>query len=57
LPELVREDLIFQWIGLVEYIPCYSASAVLYGLLPASRIASRKIHVEQNIKIHTGPAL
>ncbi len=24
------EDLIFQWRGLVEYIPCYGAPAVQY---------------------------
>jgi hypothetical protein len=28
---------------MVEYIPCYSAPAVRWGLLPPSRLASRKI--------------
>jgi hypothetical protein len=28
LPVLAGEDLIFQWIGLVEYIPYYGAQAV-----------------------------
>jgi hypothetical protein len=53
------EDLIFQWIGMVEYIPCYGAPAVHWILLSASRLASRNIPVlvEQNIKTHTGTAL
>ncbi len=49
--------MIFQWIGLMEYIPCYSAPALHWGLLPATRLASRKILIEQNIKKRTGPAL
>jgi hypothetical protein len=27
LPGLSGEDMIFQWIGMVEYIPCYCAGA------------------------------
>jgi hypothetical protein len=55
---LAGADLIFQWIGMVEYIPCCTAPAVLWGLLlPASRLASRNILIEQNIKKRTGPAL
>jgi hypothetical protein len=46
-----------QWIGMVEYIPCCTAPAVHWGLLPATRLASRKILIEQNIKKRTGPAL
>jgi hypothetical protein len=34
----------------MEYIPCYSAPAVHWGLLPVTRLASRKILNEQNIK-------
>jgi hypothetical protein len=49
--------LVLQWIEMVEYIPCYSAPAVHWGLLPATRLASRKILVKQNIKKRTGPAL
>jgi hypothetical protein len=41
---------------MVEYIPCYSAPALHWGLLPATRLASRIILIEQNIK-RTGPAL
>jgi hypothetical protein len=54
---LAEADLIFQWIGMVEYIPCYSALAVHWGLLPGTRLAGRKILIEQNIKKRTGPAL
>jgi hypothetical protein len=43
-------DLIFQWIGMVEYIPCQSAPAIHWGFLPATRLASRIIIIEQNIK-------
>jgi hypothetical protein len=57
LPGLAGADLIFQRIGLVEYIPCYSAPAVHWGLLPATGLASRKILIEQNIKRRTGPEL
>jgi hypothetical protein len=34
-----------------------SAPAVYWGLLPATRLASRKILIQQNIKKRTGPAL
>ncbi len=33
LPALAGADLIFQWIGMVEYIPCYSGPAEHWGLL------------------------
>jgi hypothetical protein len=56
-PGLAGADLIFQWIGMVEYIPCYSARAVHWVLLPVSRLVSRKILNEQNIKRRTGQAL
>ncbi len=42
---------------MVEYIPCYSALELQQGLLPATRLASRKILIEQNIKKRTAPAL
>jgi hypothetical protein len=42
---------------MMEYIPCYSALELHRGLLPATRLASRKILIEQNIKKRTGPAL
>jgi hypothetical protein len=41
--------LIFQWIGMVEYIPCYSAPALHRGLLPATRLASRKILIKGTV--------
>jgi hypothetical protein len=44
-------------VGLVEYIPCYSAPPVYCGLLPVIQLDSRKIPIEQNIEIHPGPAL
>jgi hypothetical protein len=47
----------FQWIGMVEYILCYGGPAEHWGPLPATRLASRKILIEQNIKEPTGPAL
>jgi hypothetical protein len=47
----------FQWIGMVEYIPCYSAPVEHWGFIPATRLASRIILIEQNIKKRTGPAL
>jgi hypothetical protein len=50
LPGLAGTDLIFQWIGMVEYILCYGGLAEHWGLLPATRLASRKILVKQNIK-------
>jgi hypothetical protein len=40
-----------------EYITCYSAPAEHWGFLPATRLASRIILVEPNIKKRTGPAL
>jgi hypothetical protein len=55
--ELAGADLIFQWIGMVEYIPCYGGPAEHWGLLPATRLASREILIEQNLKKWTGPAL
>jgi hypothetical protein len=42
---------------MMEYIPCYGAPAEHWGLLPATKLASRKILIEQNIKRRTGPAL
>ncbi len=38
------------------YIPCYSAPAVHWSLLHVTRLASRIILIEQNIKKRTGPA-
>jgi hypothetical protein len=49
--------LIFQWLGMVEYIPCYGGPAEHWGPLPATRLASRKILIEENIKKRTGPSL
>ncbi len=43
--------------GGVLYILCYGGLAEHWGPLPATRLASRKIHIEQNIKKWTGPAL
>ncbi len=57
LPGLAGGDLIFQWIGMVEYIVCCGGLAEQWGPLPTTRLASRKILVEQNIKKRTGPAL
>jgi hypothetical protein len=42
---------------MVEYIPCCIAPFEHWGLLPATRLASRKILIKQNIKKRTGPAL
>ncbi len=42
---------------MLEYIPCYGGPAEHWGPLPATRPASRKIIIEQNIKKRTGPAL
>jgi hypothetical protein len=42
---------------MVEYIPSYSGPAEHWGLLPATRLASREILTEQNIKKRTGPSL
>jgi hypothetical protein len=57
--QLAGEDMIFQWIGIEieEYIPCYNAPTVHWYLLPATRLGSSKIFIEQNIKRRTGPAL
>ncbi len=41
----------------MEYIPCYGDPAEHWGLLPATRLASREILIEQNIKKLTGPSL
>jgi hypothetical protein len=49
--------LIFQGIGILEYIPCYGGPAEHWGLLPATRLASSEILIEENIKKRTGPAL
>ncbi len=57
LPGLAGTDLIFRWIGIVEYIPCYSGPAEHWGLLPATGLACRKILIGQNIKKLTWPAL
>jgi hypothetical protein len=54
LPGLAGADLIFQWIGMVEYILCYGGPAEHWGPLPATRLTSRKILIiEQNIKTRT----
>jgi hypothetical protein len=42
---------------MVEYILCYGGPAEHWGPLPATRLASRKILIEQNIKKRTGPSL
>jgi hypothetical protein len=42
---------------MLEYIPCYIGPAEHWGLLPANRLASREILIEQNIKKRTGPSL
>jgi hypothetical protein len=42
---------------IMEYILCYSSPAVHWSLLNISRLASREIPMEQNIKIRTVPAL
>jgi hypothetical protein len=39
------------------YIPCCTAPAEHWDLLPASRLDSRNILIEQKIKKRTGPAL
>jgi hypothetical protein len=31
MPGLAAADLIFQWIGIVEYIPCYYAPELHWG--------------------------
>ncbi len=54
---LAGADLILQWIGMMERIPCYSILELHQGLLPAARLASRKILIKQNIKKRTGPSL
>ncbi len=56
---LAQYDLCLGWpegiwyssdVGMVEYIPCYSALSVHWSLLPVSRLTSREILTEQNIK-------
>ncbi len=42
---------------MLEYIFCHGGPAEHWGLLPATRLASREILIEQNIKKHTGPSL
>ncbi len=42
---------------MVEYILSYGGPAEHRGPLLATRLASRKILIEQNIKKQTGPAL
>jgi hypothetical protein len=42
---------------MLEYIPCLPAPALHWGPLPATRLASREILIEQNIKKRTGPSL
>jgi hypothetical protein len=42
---------------MVENILCYGGPAEHWGPLPATRLASRKILIEQNIKKRTGPTL
>ncbi len=49
--------MIFQWIGMVEYIFCYGGPAEHRGPIPATRLTSRKILFEQNINKRTGLAL
>ncbi len=52
-----RFDIPVDRYGGVLYILCYGGPAEHWGPLPASRLASRKILIEQNIKKWTGPAL
>jgi hypothetical protein len=52
-----RIDIPVDRSGGVRYIPCYGAPAEQWGPLPVSRLASRKIPIEKNIKRWTGPAL
>ncbi len=40
---------------MVEYILCYGGPAEHWGPLLATRLASRKILIQQNIKKRTGP--
>jgi hypothetical protein len=40
----------------MEHIPCCSTPQLDWGLLPVTRLASRKILIEQNFKRLTGPA-
>jgi hypothetical protein len=42
---------------MLEYIPSYGAPVEHWRFLPATRLASRIILIEQNIKKRTGPAL
>ncbi len=50
LPGLAGADLIFQQIGMLKYVLCYGGPAEHWDLLPASRLASKEILIEQNIK-------
>jgi hypothetical protein len=52
LPGLAGADLIFQWIGMVE--KCYGSPAEHWGPLPATRLASRKILIEQKKMLKSG---
>jgi hypothetical protein len=42
---------------MLEYILCYGGPAEHWGPLLATRLASRKILIQQNIKKRTGPSL
>jgi hypothetical protein len=42
---------------MMEFILCYGAPTEHWGLLPATKLASRKILIGRNIKRRTGPAL
>ncbi len=42
---------------MVEYIPCFGGPAEHWGPLPTTRLASKKILIEHNIKKRIGPAL
>jgi hypothetical protein len=54
LPGLAGTDLIFQWIGMVEYILCYGGPAEHWGPLPATRLICRKILIGQLSKSGQG---
>ncbi len=57
---LAQEAKYIEWwprLGMVEYIPCYSGPAAHWVSLLASRLASRKMLPQQNIKIWTESAL
>ncbi len=46
--------MLFQWIGLMEYIPCYGVPAVQWGLLPVTRLANRKYLLSKILKGRQG---